>query len=34
MAYRVEMWGDEVSALSQIDPLFPRSRRSIPSSAR
>src|SRR5215468_3042182 len=22
MAYRVEMWGDEVSALSQIDPLF------------
>src|SRR3989454_10640084 len=22
MAYRIEMWGDEVSALSQIDPLF------------
>src|SRR5215831_3521534 len=22
MAYRVEMWGDEVSALMQIDPLF------------
>src|SRR5215510_4172438 len=22
MAYRVEMWGDEVSSLSQIDPLF------------
>src|SRR5215831_15037009 len=22
MAYRVEMWGDEVEALSQIDPLF------------
>src|SRR6476646_7351176 len=22
MAYRVELWGDEVSALSQIDPLF------------
>ena len=22
MAYRVELWGDEVEALSQIDPLF------------
>ncbi len=22
MAYRVELWGDEISALSQIDPLF------------
>src|SRR5215468_3817816 len=22
MAYRIELWGDEVSALSQIDPLF------------
>jgi excinuclease ABC subunit B len=22
MAYRIEMWGDEVSGLSQIDPLF------------
>jgi excinuclease ABC subunit B len=22
MAYRIEMWGDEVSALAQIDPLF------------
>jgi excinuclease ABC subunit B len=22
MAYRIEMWGDEISALSQIDPLF------------
>ena len=22
MAYRIELWGDEISALSQIDPLF------------
>ncbi|HTS35219.1 MAG TPA: excinuclease ABC subunit UvrB [Candidatus Solibacter sp.] len=22
MAYRIEMWGDEISSLSQIDPLF------------
>ncbi len=22
MAYRIEMWGDEISALAQIDPLF------------
>ena len=22
MAYRIEMWGDQVEALSQIDPLF------------
>ena len=28
MAYRIELWGDEVASLSQIDPLFGTSSRN------
>ena len=32
-AYRIEMWGDEIESLSQIDPLLGQVQADLPAAA-